>query len=244
MGEIDNWMKADWPAPARIYAGTTLRHGGVSKQAFDSFNLATHVGDNPDHVEMNRQQLIMRLELPQQPLWLTQQHTTQVINADTSTQNTIADASFSEITGTVCAVLTADCLPILLCDAQGKQIAAVHVGWRGLLNGIIENTVSIFENKQIFAWLGPAISQQAFEIGEDVRSAFVHHSKLTESAFIKGRAGKWYADLYLLATLRLNSAGVADIYGGGYCTFNNPQRFYSYRRNKQTGRMASLIWKS
>ncbi len=244
MSDIDNWIKADWPAPAGIYAGTTLRHGGVSQQAYDSFNLATHVGDDLHHVEQNRQQLIMVLALPQQPLWLTQQHTTQVVNADISTLHPIADASFSESAGTVCAVLTADCLPILLCDELGKQIAAIHAGWRGLLNGVIENTVLTFENKRIFAWLGPAISQQAFEIGEEVRSAFVHHSELTECAFIKSRAGKWYADLYLLATLRLKSVGVTEIYGGGHCTFNNPQRFYSYRRSQQTGRMASLIWKS
>lgn len=243
MVDADNWIKAHWPAPAGIHAGTTLRHGGVSQHAFDSFNLATHVGDDPDHVDLNRQQLIVALGLPQQPLWLTQQHTTQVINADSSAQQPIADASFSKNTGTVCAVLTADCLPILLCDAQGKQIAAIHAGWRGLLNGVIENTVLTFENKQIFAWLGPAISQQAFEIGEDVRSAFVRHSKLTEDAFIKGRAGKWYADLYLLASLRLKSVGVTGIYGGDLCTFKNQQRFYSYRRSKQTGRMASLIWK-
>lgn len=246
MNNADNWMKADWPAPAGIHAGTTLRYGGVSQQPFDSFNLATHVGDDLHSVEQNRMQLITTLGLQQQPLWLNQQHSTLVINADNtdkSIQAPIADASYAARAGVVCAVLTADCLPILLCDEQGKQIAAVHAGWRGLLNGIIEKTVAKFQNKPILAWLGPAISQQAFEVGEEVRRAFVQHSNQTECAFLKSRAGKWSADLYQLATMRLNSAGVVNIYGGGYCSFNEQQRFYSYRRSGQTGRMASLIWK-
>ncbi|MEE9411589.1 MAG: peptidoglycan editing factor PgeF [Methylococcales bacterium] len=243
MVDADNWHDADWPAPAGIRAGTSLRHGGVSQQPFDSFNFALHVGDKPHHVEQNRRQLIKTLDLPQQPSWLIQQHTTQVINADKSTQQPIADASFAQSTGVVCAVLTADCLPILLCDEEGKQIAAVHAGWRGLLNGIIEKTVATFQLKPILAWLGPAISQQAFEIGEEVRSAFVEHSNQAECAFLHGRVGKWHADLYQLAIMRLNDSDVTKIYGGGFCTFNEQERFYSYRRSRQTGRMASLIWK-
>lgn len=243
MVDVDNWIRADWPAPAGIYAGTTLRHGGISRQPFGSFNLGSHVGDDLQHVEHNRKQLIKTLGLPQQPLWLNQQHTTRVINADQSTQQPIADASFTLNTGVVCAVLTADCLPILLCDEQGKQLAAVHAGWRGLLNGIIEKTVATFQQEPILAWLGPAISQQAFEIGEEVRSAFVEHSNQVECAFLKGRAGKWHADLYQLATWRLHFAGVSKVYGGDLCTFNERERFYSFRRSGQTGRMASLIWK-
>ncbi len=243
MNNVANWMKADWPAPARIHAGTTLRYGGVSQQPFDSFNLATHVGDDLHNVEQNRKQLISTLGLQQQPLWLNQQHSTEIVNADKRTQPSIADASYATRAGVVCAVLTADCLPILLCDEQGKQIAAVHAGWRGLLNGIIEKTVAKFLNKPMLAWLGPAISQQAFEVGEEVKSAFVQHSSPTECAFLKSRAGKWFADLYQLATMRLNSAGVIQVYGGGFCTFIEQQRFYSYRCSGQTGRMASLIWK-
>jgi YfiH family protein len=243
MVDVDNWLDADWPAPAGIRAGTSLRHGGISQQPFGSFNLASHVGDNPHHVAYNRKQLITVLDLPQQPLWLNQQHTTRVIDAVHSNQQSIADASFSERAGVVCAVLTADCLPILLCDEQGKQIAAVHAGWRGLLNGIIEKTVATFQHKPILAWLGPAISQQAFEVGEEVRSAFVEHSNLAGCAFLNGRVGKWHADLYQLATGRLLFAGVSKVYGGDLCTFNERERFYSYRRSGQTGRMASLIWK-
>jgi YfiH family protein len=165
MIDADNWMNADWPAPAGIHAGTTLRYGGVSQQVFDSFNLATHVGDDIQHVEHNRKQLIASLGLKQQPVWLNQQHTTQVINANTvdqAMQQPIADASYTTDAGVACAVLTADCLPILLCDEQGTQIAAIHAGWRGLLNGIIEHSIMQFQHKPILAWLGPAISQQAF----------------------------------------------------------------------------------
>jgi YfiH family protein len=246
MGDADYWIKADWPAPLGIHAGTTLRYGGVSQQAFDSFNLAAHVGDDLQHVQHNRDQLMDRLGLQQQPMWLNQQHTTLVINAEhvsQSNQALIADASFTVKTGVVCAVLTADCLPILLCDEQGKQVAAIHAGWRGLLNGIIENTLATFKYEPVLAWLGPAISQQAFEVGEEIRSAFLTQSSQTQSAFIKGRAGKWHADLYQLASMRLNEAGVANVYGGGFCSFNEQKRFFSYRRSEQTGRMASLIWK-
>jgi YfiH family protein len=246
MIDCDNWMKADWPAPAGVHAGTTLRYGGISQQPFDSFNLAAHVGDDLRNVEQNRKQMITVLGLQQQPLWLNQQHSTLVINADKtdkSIQKPIADASFTESTGVVCVVLTADCLPILLCDEQGKHIAAIHAGWRGLLSGIIEKTVAIFQNKPILAWLGPAISQQAFEVGDEVRTAFVSESSHAECAFLNSRAGKWSADLSLLATMRLHSAGVTNVYGGSYCTFNDQERFYSYRRSGQTGRMASLIWK-
>ncbi|MEE9344519.1 MAG: peptidoglycan editing factor PgeF [Methylococcales bacterium] len=246
MIDCDNWMKADWPAPAGVHAGTTLRYGGISQQPFDSFNLATHVGDDLRNVEQNRKHMITVLGLQQQPLWLNQQHSTLVINADKtdkSIQEPIGDASYTESTGVVCVVLTADCLPILLCDEQGKQIAAIHAGWRGLFSGIIEKTVATFHNKPILAWLGPAISQQAFEVGEEVRTVFVSDSSHAKSAFINSRAGKWSADLYLLATMRLHSAGVANVYGGSYCTFNDQDHFYSYRRSRQTGRMASLIWK-
>ncbi len=243
MIDADAWIKADWPVPAGIHAGTTLRHGGASLKPFDAYNLAIHVGDDLHHVEQNRNQLISSLDLPQQPLWLNQQHTPLVINAEKSLPQPLGDASFARSAGVVCAVLTADCLPILLCDEQGRQIAAVHAGWRGLLNGIIEQTVATFQHQPLLAWLGPAISQQAFEVGEEVRSAFLESSSQAECAFLKGRAGKWYADLYQLATIRLRCAGVSNIYGGDFCTFNEQERFYSYRRTGRTGRMASLIWK-
>ena len=244
MVDADNWIEADWPAPAGIHAGTTLRHGGSSQLPYHSFNLATHVGDDAQYVIANRTRLVEMLGLAQQPVWLNQQHSTQVIKADQTYKQAIADASYTKKNNVVCAVLTADCLPILLCDEAGDQIAAIHAGWRGLLNGIIENTVSTFNNKHLMAWLGPAISQQAFEVGEEVRSAFINHKESAELAFIGNGVGKWRADLYQLAMQRLNSIGVSSIYGGGQCTYSEQDRFYSYRRTPQTGRIATLIWKN
>ena len=238
-----NWIEADWSVPAGIHAGTTLRSGGLSQGSFDSFNLAAHVGDHQANVISNRIRLAHMLTLPQQPVWLNQQHGTRVINIDDLPESPVADASVTTKSGIVCTVLTADCLPVLLCDQQGRQIAAVHAGWRGLLNGIIERTVAKFSSQQLVAWLGPAISQQAFAVGKEVRDAFVQHASQSDCAFIKGRAGEWYADLYLLATLRLQTVGLTDISGGRFCTYHEQNYFYSYRRANQTGRMASLIWK-
>ncbi len=242
MVDADCWIEADWPVSKTVHAGTTTRHGGVSKPPYDAFNLALHVDDDPDDVIANRNRLSRILALPRQPVWLNQTHSTRVVNLDNCTDRPDADASFTRKNGVVCAVLTADCLPILLSDNHGTQVAAIHAGWRGLLNGIIEQTVSVFHGKHLLAWLGPGISQQAFEVGEEVRDAFMQYSNQCKSAFIAGRQGQWYADLYLLAELRLNACGVSDLTGGGFCTYAERERFYSYRRCSQTGRMATLIW--
>lgn len=237
------WINADWPAPDGIHAGTTLRQGGMSQPPYDSMNLATHVGDDEQTVQANRDRLIEKLSLPSSPVWLNQQHTINVINANETYDQSPADASYTDQSGVVCAVLTADCVPILLCDQTGRQIAAIHAGWRGLLNGIIENTIATFPKTTMIAWLGPAISQQAFEVGPEVRELFIQHDKNASSAFIPGAIGKCYADLYELAKQRLNTSGVKAVYGGQFCTYSDTQRFYSYRHYSKTGRMASLIWR-
>ncbi|MCH9698710.1 MAG: peptidoglycan editing factor PgeF [Gammaproteobacteria bacterium] len=240
----DWWIKANWPAPDGISAGTTLRQGGTSQPPYDSMNLATHVGDDAQLVQANRDRLIQQLSLPSSPVWLNQQHTTHVINASKAYDQSPTDASYTDQSDVVCAVLTADCVPVLLCDQTGQQIAAIHAGWRGLLNGIIENTIATFPQTTLMAWLGPAISQQSFEVGAEVREQFIQHNQNAEAAFIQGSHGKWHADVYHLAKQRLNTSGVNAVYGGQFCTYSDSERFYSYRRQFKTGRLASLIWKS
>jgi len=234
----------DWPAPHWVHSVATTRQGGVSAAPFSSFNLAQHVGDEPDNVLLNRAQLAGLVSLPGQPHWLTQVHGNTVIDIDKTSQ-VEADASYTQKAGQVCAVMTADCLPILLCHRQQKMVAAVHAGWRGLAQGVIEAAVSKFadDKHSILAWLGPAISATAFEVGEDVYRALAS-DQASIACFSESRANHWYADLYGLARLRLQKAGVDAIYGGEFCTYSDSQRFYSYRRDGKTGRMASLIWMS
>lgn len=233
-------LRPDWPASARVRACTTTRAGGVSRGAFDSLNLAEHVGDDPAHVAENRRRLRQRLNLPDEPLWLRQVHSSDVLCG----RGGCADASVACAPGKVCAVLTADCLPVLLCDRQGTAVAAAHAGWRGLLAGVIEATVARMERPpdELIAWLGPAIGPQAFEVGDEVRAAFAAHAGEATRAFVPSPAGRWLADIYALARMRLARAGVVSIYGGGLCTMQDAARFYSYRRDHMTGRMASLIW--
>jgi YfiH family protein len=236
----------DWPAPHGVHAVTTLREGGVSGAPFDSFNLADHVGDRPDAVRDNRALLRQRLQLPREPLWLTQRHEDRVVDAATAAAGAPADASFSQRAGVVCAVLTADCLPVLFCDRPGSRVAAAHAGWRGLAGGILERTVQALASppEQLMAWLGPAIGPHAFEVGDEVRDAFVSRHAQAAGAFVRSAGGRWLADLYRLARVRLVASGVSAVYGGGFCTFNDAARFYSYRRDHRTGRMATLIWLS
>ena len=240
---MTHWITPDWPAPAHIRAATTLRTGGVSQAEFSSLNPADHVTDLPHHVLENRQRITNMLALPADPVWLRQTHSVLVVCADQVTASPEADASYTSKNNIVCTVLTADCLPILLCDRQGTMIAAIHGGWRGLLNGIIENTVLKMPNTELYAWLGPAIGAQCFEVGNDVRNAFTNKSAQFASAFTKQTEDKYLADIYQIARILLNKAGVKQIYGGQYCTVTDKDHFFSYRRDGQTGRMATMIWK-
>jgi len=244
MAESCNWIEPNWPAPAGIRAVTTLRNGGYSQQPFDSLNLGDHVGDDPIAVMRNRQLLRQALNLPSEPAWLAQIHGTKVVDAGTVTKGHKADALFSRIPGQVCAVLTADCLPLLLCNQTGDRVAAVHAGWRGLADGVIEATLNqlAVPGSEIIAWLGPAIGAACFEVGTEVRDTFIQHSPEAEAAFTPNRPGHWLADIYLLARQRLKACGVTSVWGGEYCTVTDKERFYSYRRDGQTGRMATLIW--
>lgn len=240
----DNLLIPDWPMPANVRAVCSTRVGGVSTGCYASLNLGDHVGDTPDIVITNRLRYQQSAQMPSAPVWLQQVHGTHVLAVTSqSISGQHADASFTRDPGVVCTVMTADCLPLLLCDSAGTQVAAVHAGWRGLCDGIIEKTVHQFENPtEVIAYLGPAISQTAFEVGAEVRAAFMAVAPEAEQAFMPGAAGKWQADLYLLARQRLHSAGVSQIYGGNFCTYLQSELFFSYRRDGQTGRMASSIW--
>lgn len=234
-------MLPDWPAPARVHGLMTLRTGGVSQAPWAGFNLGDHVGDDPAHVAANRAQL--RRLLPAEPAWLRQVHSARVVEAGRDSIPE-ADASFSRETGQVCAVLTADCLPVLFCDRAGSVVAAAHAGWRGLADGVLEATLAAMRvpPDEVLAWMGAAIGPQAFEVGDEVRAAFVAQHAAAAAAFVPRSPGKWLADIYALARIRLGHAGVAAVYGGGRCTFNEADAFYSYRRDGVTGRMASLVW--
>ncbi|MBS3965022.1 MAG: peptidoglycan editing factor PgeF [Methylomonas sp.] len=239
-----NWITPDWPLPSAIHAAVTLRSDGVSSGGYASFNLAAHVGDEADAVARNRALLRERLALPGEPVWLQQVHGNRVIRADRAVGLEAADASVTNETGVVCVVLTADCLPVLFCGDDGQVIAAAHVGWRGLKDGIIASTLAAMGSKRCSVWLGPAIGPDCFEVGDDVRAAFVDDDPRQAAAFSPHGNGKWLADIYALARRQLTDLGVESIYGGGYCTVTDVQRFYSFRRDGAvSGRMASLIWR-
>jgi len=248
--ESPEFIFPDWSAPENIKAAVTTRRGGVSLPPYNGFNLAGHVGDEHQHVEQNRQLLENSLNLPQSPLWLSQVHGQQVVDANTSSTDVEADASFSLKTDTVCAVMTADCLPVLFCDRQGRAVAAAHAGWRGLAAGILQATASKLQQKldcpanELMAWMGPAIGSQTFEVGGEVRDAFISQNKQHALAFTDSRQNHWLADIYALASITMQVHGIESIYGGGFCTVTDDARFYSFRRESKTGRMASLIWMS
>ncbi|MFZ3041923.1 MAG: peptidoglycan editing factor PgeF [Thiobacillus sp.] len=232
----------DWPAPAQVKCLMTTRAGGVSQAPWGSLNLGDHVGDDPAHVAANRARL--RRQLPAEPGWLRQVHSARVVELG-GEPNPEADAALTRQSAQVCAVLTADCLPVLLCDRAGSVVAAAHAGWRGLADGVLEATVAAMQvpPEGILAWMGAAIGPQAFEVGDEVRQAFVAQHAEASVAFVpQPMPGKWLADIYQLARIRLKHAGVQAIYGGGRCTFNEGDSFYSYRRDGVTGRMAALIW--
>lgn len=243
----DELLIPDWPAPPGVRALVTTRTcaGGQSAAPYARFNLAAHVGDAAAVVAANRQRLHhVPFDVPAEPIWLSQVHGTRVVTAQDAAVNAEADASVTHTAGLVCAVLTADCLPLLLCAEDGSTVAAAHAGWRGLAEGVIEATVAAMRSEpmRLLVWLGPAIGPAAFEVGDEVRDAFVSRDSHASAAFVSHGPGKWLCDLYLLARQRLAALGVARVYGGGLCTFGDAQRFYSYRRDGVTGRMASLIW--
>ena len=239
------WIRADWPAPGRVRVLATLRTGGVSVAPYDSFNLAQHVGDDPARVAANRASLRERGGLPDEPLWLNQvQGCAVVIHDGPQASPPTADAAVAFEPGRVCAVMTADCLPVVLADRAGRRVGVAHAGWRGLAGGVVEATVQALgvPAADLVAWLGPAIGQAAFEVGPEVRAAFVQRLPATEAAFLPGAPGKFQADLYALARAVLAQAGVADVHGGGWCTATDRERFFSFRRDGRTGRMATLAW--
>lgn len=241
----------DWHAPRNVGALSTTRRGGVSVAPYDDgaggggLNLGTHVNDDLNAVHANRA-LLSRL-LPSEPAWLSQVHGARVVNAADVHGTPEADACVTTQPGVVCVIQTADCLPVLFCDKKGTVVGAAHAGWRGLAGGVLENTVSCMRDEgaaDILAWLGPAIGPQCFEVGQDVVDAFLSRDAAMADAFfaIPGSAGKYMADIYALARKVLSKSGVLDVRGGGFCTVTDRSRFYSYRRDKLTGRMASLIW--
>jgi YfiH family protein len=230
----------DWPVPPHVKSLMTTRDSGVSGVPWASFNLGDHVGDEPAHVAANRARL--RLQVPSEPRWLKQVHSAKAVEAGAGVPE--ADASFTRQTGIVSVVLTADCLPVLFCDRAGSVVAAAHAGWRGLAGGVLEATVAAMQVPpgEILAWMGAAIGPQAFEVGDEVRQTFVAQHPEAATAFIQHAPGKWLADIYQLARIRLNGIGVQAVYGGGHCTYTETDSFFSYRRDGVTGRMASLIW--
>ncbi|HEY0333750.1 MAG TPA: peptidoglycan editing factor PgeF [Stenotrophomonas sp.] len=249
-------LPADWPAPSAIQAFTTLRHGaGVSAAPFDHFNLGNRTaadGDDPAAVAQNRAALAELAGLPSAPHWLRQVHGTAVLRFDAPPtgqgpdHEPTADAAVTDTVGVVLAILTADCLPVVLAADDGREVAAAHAGWRGLADGVLERTVAAMQTPagRLVAWLGPAAGAQAYEVGEEVHAAFLAHDARAGQAFVATRPGHWRVDLYALAQQRLADAGVrvGSIHGGGLCTISDPTRFYSHRRDRRTGRMATLAW--
>jgi YfiH family protein len=238
---MHDWLMPQWPAPAKVKTCVTTRSGGVSAMPFDSLNLGEHVGDDPQAVAKNRQRLVSLLGC--KPAWLQQVHGVAVAEANPALVLE-ADASWTSTAGIACTVMTADCLPVLFCDRAGTRVAAAHAGWRGLAAGVLESTLEqlAVPVDQVLVWLGPAIGPKAFEVGAEVREAFVaQQSQATEAFLPSANPGKFMADIYQLARIRLAACGVDAVYGGDFCTYSD-LRFFSYRRSVQTGRFASMIW--
>ncbi len=237
----------DWSVPPRVHCLITTRRGGVSQPPYESLNLGMHVGDDPNAVADNRR--LLAAALPGEPCWLDQVHGTTVfeVTAERSAATPVADAAFSRESGQVCVVMTADCLPVLFCDRAATVVAVAHAGWRGLQAGVLEATIAALQvpGRDLRVYLGPAIGPKSFEVGEEVRDAFLDSDSAAAAAFEPGSAAegrKWLANLYLLARLRLQRQGVSTIDGGNECTFVDQARYFSFRRDSATGRMASLIW--
>lgn len=247
-------LKPDWPAPANVHAVVTTRVGGVSPSPWDSLNLGLHVGDDPLRVQENRGRLLVAVNgiaPAATPQWLNQIHGTVLVEAEPEAirrqcLTPDADAVFTRQSGLPCVVMTADCLPVFFCDRAGTRVAVAHAGWRGLCDGVLEATLGVFPSAgEVLAWMGPAIGPEAFEVGDEVRGAFLVRDAAAARSFLPSpNAGRWLADLYGLARLRLERAGVRHISGGGFCTYRDSARFFSYRREGRTGRMAAVIWLS
>ncbi len=244
-----DFITPNWPAPANVHSLQTTRHGGVSVGPYTGLNLGSHVQDNPLHVAQNRQ--LLSQFVPSEPVWMNQIHGINVVDAANADCVPDADASFTTRHNVVCASMTADCLPILLCDTAGSVVASVHAGWRSLCDGVIKATVAKIlastsvNAEHLMAWLGPAIGPQAFEVGDEVRAQFIAKDAQAECAFQSQDSDKWLADIYTIATQRLNHLGISQIYGGQqeqFCTVTDSARFFSFRRDNLTGRMATLIW--
>ncbi len=243
MSHARDFLVPEWTAPARVRAAVTMRAGGVSRGRFASNNLATHVGDLAQAVAENRRRLRARLALPCEPAWLTQVHGREVARLP-GTSPASADAAVAFGSGAVCAVLVADCLPVLLAGRDGDRVGIAHAGWRGLAAGVVEATVAALggDPARLVAWLGPCIGPAAFEVGPEVRESFVARDSGAQAHFRPGREGRFMADLPALARRRLALAGVSEVIASGLCTHADPVRFFSYRRDGATGRMAALIW--
>ncbi|OFZ70416.1 MAG: hypothetical protein A2Z01_03250 [Betaproteobacteria bacterium RBG_16_58_11] len=238
--KTQNWISPAWPAPLNVRALITTRSGGVSHGPYASMNPADHVGDDPQAVAANR--ALLRAALPSEPFWLKQVHGDTVAEAGSGPVE--ADACIARAAKQVCAVLTADCLPVLFAASDGSVVAAAHAGWRGLCAGVLERTVAAMgvPGEQVLAYLGPAIGPRAFEVGPEVREVFMALDDTASAAFALQANGKFLADLYLLARQRLARVGVTQVHGGGECTYSDAERFFSYRRDGATGRMAALVW--
>ena len=251
VSDADSFFVPNWPVPDSVGSAISLRCGGVSNGQYSSNNMALHVGDSVVNTQTNRAALVKRLNLTGTPVWLEQVHGTDVIYAPNAKGVPQADGSYSDKAGVICAVMTADCLPLLLCNKQGTQVAAVHAGWRGLAFGVIRKAMTQFcpNDESVLAFLGPAIGPEAFEVGPEVKQVFLDnansqaHRNAISSAFTASeKKGHYLADIYALARAELNECGVLDVYGGDCCTLSDSGRFYSYRRNPATGRQAALIW--
>lgn len=241
-----DWIAPEWPAPPGIVAGCSVRHGGISQGNYASLNLGAHVADDDAAVLENRRRFRLKCGLPAEPRWLSQVHGTTVAVDPPVDSLTTADAAYTRETAVVCAVLTADCLPVLFVSADGSELAVAHAGWRGLNAGVLEATVDEFSSlpANLLAWLGPAISQAAFEVGGEVRDAFLKDDAAATKCFVANQRGRWQADLYALARQRLARAGITQVFGGDFCTYADSGRFFSYRRDGECGRMASFIFRA
>ena len=244
-------LTPEWPAPANVRAAFTLRSGGASEPPFDTLNLGAHVGDDARAVAQNRRLLSDALRLPAEPAWMEQVHGIEVLDLDLlkspgqAASIAGADAAFTRREGNVCVVQVADCMPVLLSARDGSVVAVAHAGWRGLASGVLEATVRriTIEPRGLIAWLGPAIGPAHFEVGDEVRRAFLAHDSAASAAFVANARGRWQCDLAALARARLTALGVAAVYGGNWCTYADAARFFSYRRDGRCGRMAALIWR-
>jgi YfiH family protein len=240
------WIAPDWPVPEHVRVLSTVRAGGVSEGPYASLNLAAHVGDRAEAVATNRLLLREAAHLPGEPLWLEQVHGIEVVRHEGQAAGPRADAAVAFVPGRVCAVMTADCLPVVVADRGGTRIGVAHAGWRGLVGGVLQATIAALQvpAADLHAWLGPAIGPGAFEVGPEVREAYLANLAVpdTNSCFVPNERGRYLADLYGLARLVLTQAGVGSVHGGGWCTHDDAERFYSFRRDGVTGRMATLAW--